>query len=106
MEKIAIVGLGYVGLPLAYHFAKAGYEVIGFEISQKKLTELRAGIDVTHEVGDKIKEVNILYTDNPEEMKRADIIIVAVPTPVNENRDPDYTPLVKSSETIGKILQK
>ncbi len=105
METIAVVGLGYVGLPLAYHFAKAGYTVIGFEISQKKLTELRAGIDVTHEVGDKIKDVNILYTNNPEDMKQADMIIVAVPTPVNENRDPDYTPLVKSSETIGSILQ-
>lgn len=105
METIAVVGLGYVGLPLAYHFAKAGYTVIGFEISEKKLTELRAGIDVTHEVGDKIKDVNILYTNNPEDMKQADMIIVAVPTPVNENRDPDYTPLVKSSETIGSILQ-
>ena len=106
MKTIAVVGLGYVGLPLAYHFAKVGYEVIGFEISQKKLTELRAGIDVTHEVGEKIKDVNILYTNNPEDMKKAEVIIVAVPTPVNENRDPDYTPLVKSSETIGAILQK
>lgn len=54
----------------------------------------------------KSKDVNILYTNNPEDMKKAEVIIVAVPTPVNENRDPDYTPLVKSSETIGAILQK
>lgn len=105
-HTIAIVWLGYVWLPLAYHFAKAGYPVIWFEISQKKLTELRAGIDVTHEIGEKIKDVKIHYTDNPEDMKRATVIIVAVPTPVNENRDPDYTPLIKSSEAIGKILQK
>lgn len=105
-HTIAVVGLGYVWLPLAYHFAKAGYSVIGFEISQKKLTELRAGIDMTHEVGEKIRDVKIHYTDNPEDMKRATFIIVAVPTPVNENRDPDYTPLIKSSETIGKVLQK
>lgn len=105
-RTIAIVGLWYVWLPLAYHFARAGHDVIGFEISQKKLSELRAGIDVTHEVGEKIKEVNILYTDNPLDMKRAEVIIVAVPTPVNENNDPDYTPLIKSSQTIGKILEK
>jgi UDP-N-acetyl-D-glucosamine/UDP-N-acetyl-D-galactosamine dehydrogenase len=61
---------------------------------------------VTHEVGDKIKDVSIHYTDVAEDMKEAEIIIVAVPTPVNENKDPDYTPLIKSSETIGKILQK
>lgn len=61
---------------------------------------------MTHEIGEKIQEVHIHYTNNPEDMKRAEMIIVAVPTPVNENRDPDYTPLIKSSETIGSILQK
>ncbi len=106
MQKIAIVWLGYVWLPLAYHLAKTWNTVIGFDVYEKKLEELKSGFDSTEEIGAKIKDVNILYTNNPEELKQVEIIIVTVPTPVNANKDPDYTPLIKASETIGKILQK
>ena len=104
MKKIAIVGLGYVWLPLAYHLAKKGNVVIWFDIYEKKLQELKNGFDSTEEIGEKIKDVNILYTNNSEDLKQAEIIIVTVPTPVNANKDPDYTPLIKASEIIGKIL--
>ncbi|MFA7717377.1 MAG: nucleotide sugar dehydrogenase, partial [Candidatus Absconditabacterales bacterium] len=77
-----------------------------FDIYEKKLEELRNGFDSTEEIGEKIKDVDIAYTSNPEDLKQAEIIIVTVPTPVNENKDPDYTPLIKASETIGKVLQK
>lgn len=106
MKKIAIVGLGYVWLPLAYHLAKKWNTVIWFDVYEKKLEELRSGFDSTEEIGEKIKDVDILYTNNSEDLKQAEIIIVTVPTPVNANKDPDYTPLIKASETIGKILHK
>lgn len=106
MKKIAIIWLGYVWLPLAYHLAKKWNQVIGFDIYDKKLEELKNGFDSTEEIGEKIKEVDILYTNNPDELKKAEILIVTVPTPVTEDNDPDYTPLIKASETIWKILKK
>lgn len=106
MRTVALIGLGYVGLPLAYHLAKNGNKVIGFDVSQRKLAELRSGFDSTREVGDKIKDVSILYTDNPEDLKLAQIIIVTVPTPINKQKNPDFVPLEKSSETVGRVLQK
>lgn len=105
IQKIAIIWLGYVGLPLAYHFAKKGCEVTWFDVSQKRLDELKAGKDSTHEIGDAIAEVAISYTSDPEHLKNAEMIIVTVPTPVTENKDPDYTPLLMASATIGKILR-
>lgn len=104
--KIAILWLWYVWLPLAYHFAKVGHSVVWFDISEKRLTDLRNGIDITREIWEKIKDVDILFTNNREDLKKVEILIVTVPTPTNENKDPDYTPLIKASETIWKILQK
>ncbi|NDK08127.1 nucleotide sugar dehydrogenase [Candidatus Gracilibacteria bacterium] len=104
--KIAVIGLGYVGLPLAYHFEKVGHKVVGFDISTKRLEDLKNGIDITREIGEKIKDANILYTNSPEDIKDSEVIIVTVPTPTNANKDPDYTPLLKASETIGKVLKK
>lgn len=105
-NHIAIIGLGYVGLPLGYHFAKFGYEVTWFDISERKLQELREWVDKTEEIGDKISEVLINYTNNLEDGKTAKIIIVAVPTPVNIDNTPDYWPLISASVAIGKVLQK
>lgn len=105
-NHIAIIGLGYVGLPLGYHFAKFGYEVTGFDISERKLQELQDGIDNTEEIGSKISEVSINYTNSLERAKTAKIIVVAVPTPVNVDNTPDYWPLVSASISIGKVLQK
>lgn len=105
-KTITLIGLGYVGLPLAYHFAKAGFQVIGFDVSERRLNELRSGHDSTEEIGSKISEVAISYTNSATDLQKADMIIVTVPTPVNENNDPDYTPLIKASESIGRNLQK
>jgi UDP-N-acetyl-D-glucosamine/UDP-N-acetyl-D-galactosamine dehydrogenase len=105
-KTIALIWLGYVGLPLAYHFAKTGFEVIGFDVSDWRLDELRNGKDSTEEIGERIKEVHIHYTKDAKDLSRADMIIVTVPTPVNENNDPDYTPLIKASESIGRNLTK
>lgn len=95
-----------MGLPLAYHFAKGGFQVIGFDIYERRLSELREGKDTTEEIGSKIGEVSIHYTSDPTLLQNADMIIVTVPTPVTENNDPDYTPLIKASESIGRNLQK
>ena len=106
MKTIAIIGLGYVGLPLAYHLAKKGNNLIGFDISEQKLSELKNGFDATEEIWSKISEVNIHYTNNPEDLKEAEILIVTVPTPVDHDNNPDYTPLIKASTMIGKVLRK
>lgn len=106
MKTIAIIWLGYVGLPLAYHLSKKGNKIIGFDISEQKLSELKNGFDSTEEIWKKISEVNIMYTNDPEKLKKAEILIVTVPTPVDHNNNPDYTPLIKASTMIGKILKK
>lgn len=106
MKSIGVVWLGYVGLPLAYHFFMKWYKVTGFDISAKKLENLRNWIDDTDEIGDAISQADIFYTNDPEQLKHVDIIIVTVPTPINKNKNPDFEPLEKSSEMIGKILQK
>jgi len=105
MQKIWVVGLGYVGLPLAYSFDQAGFEVVGFDIFESKIEDLKNGIDSTKEIWSKIKDSGILFTCNSENLKSVDIIINCVPTPINKQKNPDLIPLQKSSETIGKILQ-
>ncbi len=103
---IAVVGLGYVGLPLAAAFA-AKYNTIGFDINQSKVEKYKQGIDVTAEIGDeKLKNANIHLTYDPEDLSRADIIIVAVPTPIDEARTPDFKPLIGSSTTVGKNMKR
>lgn len=105
-RKIAVVGLGYVGLPVAVAFGKQ-QQVIGFDINEQRINELIGGYDRTNEVLDEdLKKSNIKFTNQLEELSKADFIIVAVPTPINKNNQPDLTPLIKASETVGKALRK
>src|SRR5690625_1990658 len=105
-EKIAVVGLGYVGLPLAVELAKT-YDVIGFDINREKLDTYRSGVDVTNEVGDEaIQATTMTFTDDPNMLQEAKFIIVSVPTPINTDKTPNLTPIIKASETIGENLTK
>ena len=106
-SKIAIIGLGYVGLPLAMAFGKK-YQTIGFDINTKRIEELKGGADHTLEVSaEELAEAsNLKYTDELEALKKANIFIVTVPTPIDEYNTPDLVPLEKSSESIGKVLKK
>ena len=109
MNKICIVGLGYVGLPLAHAFAEKDYEVIGFDINQPRIDELSSGYDRTLELTkEQITEVKdtLKYSSNVDDIKDSNIYIVTVPTPIDKNNKPDLTPLVKSSQTIGKVLKQ
>ena len=105
--KIAIIGLGYVGLPLAVEFAKKR-PVIGFDISRKRIRDLRLGLDKTKEVTKKklIKSKNLFLTDSKEHLELANCYIVTVPTPINKFRKPDLTPLLEASKMIGRVIKK
>jgi len=103
-RKIAVVGLGYVGLPIAVAFGKR-QRVIGFDINKAKIAELQKGLDRTGEVSSAdLKATDVQYTFQPSDLKAANFIIVAVPTPINEALQPDLTALRKSSELIGANL--
>lgn len=103
---IAIIGLGYVGLPLAIEFAKK-HPVVGFDINQGRIDELRSGTDRTLEVHDsELKSTTMKFTNKLEEIQNCNVFIVTVPTPIDEHKRPDLTPLVKASETVGKVLKK
>ncbi|NKD46791.1 nucleotide sugar dehydrogenase [Mammaliicoccus sciuri] len=105
-RKIAVVGLGYVGLPVAVAFGKQ-QQVIGFDINEQRINELIGGYDRTNEVLDEdLKKSDIKFTNQIEDLSKADFIIVAVPTPINKNNQPNLTPLIKASETVGKALTK
>lgn len=113
-SRIAVIGLGYVGLPLAAEFAKY-YQVTGFDINKNRIAELQSGIDNTLEVENAaLKEVlrkdisdnkGLLCTDQLEHMANCNVYIVTVPTPVDKYNRPDLTPLYKASETVGKVLK-
>ncbi len=102
-EKLALVGLGYVGMPIAVEFAKH-VNVIGFDINEKRVNEYRNGIDSTNEVGEAIKETTVDFTADPARLKEAKFIIVAVPTPVNDDTTPDLRPVQGASRTVGQNL--
>ncbi|MFZ6665080.1 Vi polysaccharide biosynthesis UDP-N-acetylglucosamine C-6 dehydrogenase TviB [Peijinzhouia sedimentorum] len=106
-KKIGIIGLGYVGLPLAVEFGKIR-EVIGFDINKERVVELNNGFDRTLEVdGEELKEAQHLsFTSQLEDIKECQIYIVTVPTPVDDFKNPDLTPLLKASEMIGTILKQ
>jgi len=106
-NKIAIIGLGYVGLPLAVEFGKK-YPTIGFDINQKRIEELRKGYDRTLEVETEnlLSSSMLSFASNLEEIKVANLYIVTVPTPIDKNNRPDLTPLIKASETVGKVIQQ
>ncbi|WP_243654162.1 nucleotide sugar dehydrogenase [Novosphingobium sp. PhB57] len=100
------MGLGYVGLPVAHAFAGKFEKVIGFDVSQRRIAELRDGHDNTGELtSEQLANVNIDFTDNPEHIKAADFIVVAVPTPVDHNRAPDFAILRAACRTVGANLQ-
>lgn len=105
--KLAIIGLGYVGLPLAVEFGKSR-SVVGFDINQRRIDALKAGHDETLEVSDvELKEAsNLAYSANLNDLKSCNVFIVTVPTPIDEHKQPDLTPLIKASETIGSVLKK
>lgn len=116
MDKIAIIGLGYVGLPLARLFATK-YRVVGFDINTSRIDELRSGKDSTHELSPELlnsvllsefgdKSNGLLVTNDLTSIADCTIYIVTVPTPVDKNNNPDLTPLYKASETVGKVLKK
>ncbi|TDL93392.1 nucleotide sugar dehydrogenase [Macrococcus brunensis] len=105
-RKLAVVGLGYVGLPVAVAFGNK-QEVIGFDINEERISELKVGHDRTHEVDNAtLEQSNIIFTSNKEDLRKVDFIIVAVPTPINEHNQPDLTPLLKASETVGSVLSE
>ncbi len=105
--KISVIGLGYVGLPLAVEFGKK-YPTIGFDINAERIKELRDGYDRTLEVEpENLKSsAQLSFTNLLDEISDANIYIVTVPTPIDKNRRPDLTPLIKASETVGKVLKK
>jgi len=103
---IGIVGLGYVGLPLAAAFGRIA-KVIGFDIHEAKVKELIDGFDATGELtAEDLKTTTIDYTTDPSNLKRADFIVVTVPTPIDENNNPDLSPMEKASITIGQNLKQ
>lgn len=103
-KPLAVVGLGYVGLPLAVAFSRK-MNVIGFDVNAARIEELKEGRDHTREVPEeKLRQAKIDYTTNPAELQKAAIIIVAVPTPIDKHRNPDLTPVVSASRTVGKNM--
>lgn len=115
--KISVIGLGYVGLPLARLFATK-FPVVGFDINNHRIDELKKGTDTTLEVEDEVLQ-SVLINDNPsseqkglfcshnlDDIKDSNIYIITVPTPVDKNNRPDLTPLIKASETVGKVIKK
>ena len=103
---MALIGLCYVGLPLAVEFGKK-YDVIGFDINEKRIDQLKKGNDRTLEVSSEelAEAVKLSYTTKLEDLKRADVFIVTVPTPVDDFKVPDLTPIIKASETVGKVIK-
>ena len=106
-EILSVVGLGYVGMPIAIAFAKKGLNVIGFDLNATKIELYKNGVDPTKEVGDEaIRTTTVQFTSNEEDLKKAKFHIVAVPTPVNTDHTPDLTPVIGASKILGRNLTK
>lgn len=106
-EKISLVGLGYVGMPIAVAFAGKGMQVIGFDLNKSKIELYKSGIDPTKEVGDEaIKNTTVEFTSDETRLRDAKFHIVAVPTPVNTDHTPDLTPVIGASEIVGRNLTR
>ena len=106
LKKISVIGLGYVGLPLAVEFGKIR-PVIGFDINPRRIEELSCGQDVTLECSalELQQALHLKYSCDLQELKSASIFIITVPTPVDKANRPDMSPLVRASQTVGKILK-
>lgn len=103
--KLSVIGLGYVGLPIALEFAKK-ISVVGFDIKKERIELMKKGIDPSRELESTAFEgCDILFTYNPEDLKQASFHIIAVPTPIDKHNMPDLTPILKASETVGKIIK-
>lgn len=106
-EKVSLVGLGYVGMPIAVAFAQKGVKVVGFDLNAAKIDLYKKGIDPTHEVGDEaIKSSTVEFTSDEADLKTAKFHIVAVPTPVNLDHTPNLAPVIGASEIVGRNLTK
>lgn len=105
--KICIIGLGYVGLPLAVEFSKNGFNVIGYDINSKRITELNEGFDITGEVeSDDFNSKNLLFTSNKSDLGNSNIYIITVPTPIDAFKQPDLNHLISASTLVGENLNK
>ena len=106
-EKLSLVGLGYVGMPIAVAFANKGIDVVGFDLNAKKIELYKSGVDPTNEVGDEaITATTVDFTADETKLREAKFHIVAVPTPVNTDHTPDLTPVIGASEILGRNLTK
>ena len=106
MLKVLVVGLGYVGLPIAIAFAKQ-YNTIGFDIDKAKIEKYKSGIDVTNEVGeDLLKKTKLEFTSDSSKIKDADFIIITVPTPIDNKNNPDLSYIKNATEIVGKNIKK
>ena len=104
-ESLALVGLGYVGMPIALAFARKGLDVIGFDLNKAKIELYKSGRDPTMEVGDEaIRTTTVKFTSDETDLRNARFIIVAVPTPVNMDHTPDLSPVIGASEIVGRNL--
>jgi UDP-N-acetyl-D-glucosamine/UDP-N-acetyl-D-galactosamine dehydrogenase len=105
-RELAVIGLGYVGLPVAVAFARSGVPVVGFDIDRVRIEELRAGIDRTREVDkSELAQPTLIYACDPQALAPADFYIVTVPTPIDASRQPDLTAIHGASETVGRFLK-
>jgi len=107
---VAVIGMGYVGLPLAVEFAKENFKVIGYDLNKERIEKLTQGIDYTREIGKELKKINakykITYTADERKLREADFVIIAVPTPVTKNFLPDLKPVESACMTAGRNLKK
>lgn len=104
--KLSVIGLGYVGLPLAVEFAKQ-YDVIGYDINKEKLDQYRNGIDITDEVGDKaVQQTTMQFSHTESDIQASKFLVVAVPTPINSDKTPNLEPIISASETVARNLTK
>ena len=105
-RKISVIGLGYVGLPVAIAFAEAGFKVVGFDTNTNRINELKEGYDKTFEVENRrLNSPNVTYTDKAEDIRQANFHIITVPTPISNTNEPDISYLIRASETVGKQLK-
>lgn len=105
-EYLCVVGMGYVGMPIAVAFAKKGINVIGYDTNKEKIELYRKGIDPTAEIGIEVQQESLFYSSDEKDIQKARFIIVAVPTPVNVDHTPDLTPILNATRTIARNMNK
>ena len=105
-EKIGVIGLGYVGLPVAVAFAEKFDDVVGFDIDRKKIADLRAGRDITAQFStDELENTRLVFSDEPADLKNCTFFVITVPTPIDSDKRPDLRPLLSASTTVGRALR-